>query len=294
MKFYTLKDAPARPDDVVFRESWIRNLFGFIFSLFVPLIPIGWLTIGGAWHAGRPFTAFLILVTLVFAFGSLLFGKILRRTFRPQNWVLRCRPGGVLIKIRSYMNDHFPEDHEVVVELRPEEIAWIGKTGERRITEGRGSKRGSVHEENITWIEIKPVENDLSELQARLRAEFNAKVSSRFEEYPVHVGQGGVIRIAWRSESTWVTPKAARALETMRGMLRVNLRPEVERSKDLLSDPGEQRAREDMILELAESGDMIGAVKAARRLYSFSLKEARDFVDELMGQEKTAAPANER
>jgi hypothetical protein len=41
----------------------------------------------------------------------------------------------------------------------------------------------------------------------------------------------------------------------------------------------EQEAR---LVELAESGDMIGAVTLARRLYSYDLTAAKQFVEELV------------
>jgi len=39
------------------------------------------------------------------------------------------------------------------------------------------------------------------------------------------------------------------------------------------------------LVELAESGDMIGAVSLARQLYSYDLTTAKQFVEELMSKQ---------
>lgn len=288
MRFYTFKDAPARPGDAVFRESWINKLIGLIVGLAFFALLIGILTYGGVWREGGAGRVMLSIMTIFMALFPLLAGHALLHALGPQNWVIRCRPGGMLIKLRSYLNDHFPEDLEIIVELRPEEIAWVGKTRERRVAPGR--EGGGVQVEHFTWLDIKPVANDLSELEARLKAERQVKATFKSEEYPVRVIEGGVIRIAWRAKCTWVTPGADKALEAMRGLMRVSVRPEARQINDLFRDPGDRKAREDKILELAESGDTIEAVKLARKLYGFSLSEARQFVDELMGKETTTAP----
>lgn len=288
MRFYTIKDSPARPGDVVFGESRITKLIGFIVGLALLGVLLGILTYGGAWREGGVGRVMLTLMTLLMSLFPLLAGHAFLHSLGPQNWVLRCRPGGLLIKFRSYLNDHYPQDREVIVELRPDEIAWAGKTRERRISEG--SEKGDVQAEDITWLDIKPVSNDLSELEARLRAEREIIASTKFGEHPVHIADGGVIRIGWRSKSTWLTPKADKALEAMWLLMQVSVRQEEKRTNDLFNASGDQRERENRILELAESGDTFGAVKAARRLYGFSLKEARDFVDELMGKEKAGTP----
>jgi ribosomal protein L7/L12 len=46
--------------------------------------------------------------------------------------------------------------------------------------------------------------------------------------------------------------------------------------------PLSKEEQETRLLELAESGDMIGAIAMARKLYSYDLTRAKQFVEELM------------
>jgi len=48
--------------------------------------------------------------------------------------------------------------------------------------------------------------------------------------------------------------------------------------------PGQERGK---IIELAQSGDEIGAVKLAQQVYGYALTEAHDFVEKLMGENST-------
>jgi hypothetical protein len=65
--------------------------------------------------------------------------------------------------------------------------------------------------------------------------------------------------------------------------------PTEESSNDFINleelSRAEQEAR---LLELAESGDMIGAIAAARKLYSYDLTTAKDFVEGLVGKRSKA------
>jgi len=91
-----------------------------------------------------------------------------------------------------------------------------------------------------------------------------------------------LLRIEWG-----VVPDAQRFLDEITRQTLV--RPAEESPKDFVRLDGlstaEQEARR---LERVESGDMIGAVAMARKLYSYDLKTAKDFVEGLVGKRSTA------
>ncbi len=51
--------------------------------------------------------------------------SMVRHAKRPTNWLLRISGDRIQIKIRSYMNDHFPAEEFQIVELTQSEVAWV-------------------------------------------------------------------------------------------------------------------------------------------------------------------------
>lgn len=274
MKFYRLKDAPTGQMDVVFRESAWNKAIAVLFGLALTGIFTG-VAVKAHWCWGYCGTAFGGLLTC-------LFGSMFLHTFHPSNWLVRIGPRGILIKFRSFLNDQFSDEDLVVVELQEREIEWVGKTAGRRVTPGND---GGVSADRITYIDIKVKSGDLAELEQRLREErarpaVGNFVKSKALAYPVSVAEGGVIRINWRSNSTWITPKADQAVAIL-GQ-RTSIREEQRILVDLVTDPKDKARQEEQILTLAESGEVIAAVRLVRKRYGYSLTQAKQFVDDLV------------
>jgi ribosomal protein L7/L12 len=63
------------------------------------------------------------------------------------------------------------------------------------------------------------------------------------------------------------------------------VRPAVELTNDFYDLEKLSRADQDArLLELAESGDKIGAIALARRLYGYDLAQAKDFIERLISK----------
>ena len=113
-----------------------------------------------------------------------------------------------------------------------------------------------------------------------MQAEQNAESPGRFKttvrDYPVEVLPGGIVQLRWSS----ISPSPGKAIQFLSrhvkiaaaGSTKVDLTHQSQRR------PEEQDAK---ILQLAKSGDKIGAVKLTRQIYGSSLSEAVAFVEKL-------------
>lgn len=283
MKFYSIQDASVGSGDIVFRESVVAKATGFAVGVI--------LLAGGVYAVWRTHVWLICLPLAFLALFPLMMGATLRHALHAANWLLRCQPGRVLIKMRSYLNEGFPAGDLVMFELAAGEIEWIGQSVEKIVLSGGND--GDHTSSSKTFLEIKPKNIDLADLEARLREERQRRGSgSAWLEYPVRLAEGGVIRLTWRSEGSWITPPAGRALAILAQQLGVEIRPAQSRLNDLTT-AGDRAEQERRILELAENGDTLAAVKAVRKLYGYSLSEARQFVEELAGRAEPAGRARE-
>lgn len=282
MKYYSIQDAPVTAGDVVFRESVVNKAVAF--AVGVTLLA------GGVYAVWRTHVWWFCIPLAFLALFPLMMGATLRHALHGSNWLVRCQTGGVLIKMRSYLNEGFPAEDLVIFELAAGEIEWAGQSLDRVIlTRGSDDNRDM----SKTYLDIKPRNIDLAGLEARLREERQRRGEhSSWLVYPVRVTAEGVIRITWRAESSWITPQAGRALEVLSQRLGVPVREPQKRVSDLTA-AADRAGQEQLILELAENGDTISAVKAVRKLYGYSLAEARQFVEELAGRAQPAGRARE-
>jgi len=210
--------------------------------------------------------------------------SVFRASLKPTNWLLRCSSTGVLIKYRTYLNWRFPTDDVQVVALDYSEIAWARTVKEKRITPSMDS-HASSQVQFLTYLDFGLTNPDTSALEANLQRERSLSpdgmVTTR--DYPVSVSPGGIIELRW---SGGISPSVTKAIQYL-GQ-HVKIAAVEKRSTDLVHHrdltPEQERGK---IIELAQSGDEIGAVKLAQQVYGYSLTEAHDFVEKLMGENST-------
>jgi hypothetical protein len=203
-------------------------------------------------------------------------------TLKPTNWLLRCSSSGVLIKYRSFYNWRFPADDVQVVGLDYSEIAWARTVKEKRLTPNMDGK-GGAQVQFLTYLDLGLTNPDSSALEANLQRERSLSpdgmVTTR--DYPVSVSPGGIIELRW---SGGISPSVAKAIQYL--SQRVKITTGEKRTTDLVHHrnltPEEERGK---IIELAKSGDEIGAAKLAQQVYGYSLTDATNFVDKLMGED---------
>ena len=232
----------------------------------------------------------LVSCSVLFGLPAWLCLSAFKKSLAPSNWILLVSPNQILVKFRSYLNSHFPEDDPQVVQFHPAEIEYAIIT-KQKITRlgsinGRTRRITSFH----TFLDLSIVEQDLKPLKEQIKYERNQKAPqkgkfikhrSRSRHYPVSVVDNKVVRIEWRSHTEFVTPGVKKALAKLseEGIRIEGLQKEV---IDLTHGKDDQKLMEDNILYLVERGNVLTATQMARKAYGLSLAEAKEFVEDLI------------
>lgn len=282
MRFHTSPDAPAVHHDLIFRPSRIVGVIELVMALFLLSLSIP-IFIGGAggWSDLFGCCCWLAVIApfvIVFLHSSV-------RAFSGEGWLVRYDGRRLLIKFRSHLNAALPRGDEVVVELTVPEIVSIGKTTERRFTPT--TRKSSVGgKEKIVYLDV-TLHEPAKELEARLHAERQRYIETWTGShinlhYPVRVVDDRIIRIEWRSSTTWMSPGINRILASLGET--VPVRPPRLMISDMVTPGTDQAAKETQIIALIEQGRMLDAIRVVRSLYGLSLGEAKQFVEELNGR----------
>ncbi len=265
-----LRDAEMPPPDGMwtYRETaWPHLVFGVLMA---------GLALG---CAGVPFLSEFennVVAKYPAVAGAVLFGLIAKMALRlfyasrrPECWQLRWSPEAVYIRFRAYHNYRFPADTPSIVKLDRREIKWIRPRRQDLNApdmDGDWSQRVTAKH-----LEIALRQTDVTPLADALRAEAQQRdrKRSRFNHYPVTL-HGDAIHVELRS------PK--KALATLSRYYPTTLAVE---NPAIAFEDMTKAEQEDQILALAQSGNTIAAVKAARVVYGCDLTTAKNLVDGL-------------
>lgn len=227
-----------------------------------------------------PWPSYILLAILVL-FG-LAFRNMLTARFKPEHWLLRLTYDGMYIKFRSYLNAHFPDDEPTVVFIPHSEVRSARYRVEKQeVPDHDESNRPTTATKTTKLVELE-LAGDSKLLGEALRRERRyavdgkiAAMSHRFHHLPVRLPSADKLQIEWA-----VVPKAQTLLDALARHTLV--RPAETSSKDFVNfETLSQAAQESRLLELAESGDKIGAIAMARRLYGYDLSQAKEFIEGL-------------
>ncbi|TMA80594.1 MAG: hypothetical protein E6J74_39725 [Deltaproteobacteria bacterium] len=277
MQLMRSADVPLDRRDRVFHYSGFRAVTGAMILVAIALgaLVFGWLK--NAWIA--------YYVAAVVAICLLIFQRLVTARFRSSNWLIRLTDHGLFVKFRSYLNHHFSDQDFTVVFLPYSEIRSVKLVKERQELPDRDDTNQSttiIRTRRIIDLELSDDSTQLAEALAKERERVFAKptqgtgrTSSRYQHFPVRLPSPTLLRIEWG-----VVPDPQTFLD---GLTRHTLvRDTEETSRDFVNFDGLSREeQETRLLELAESGDMIGAVGMARKLYSYDLAAAKHFVEDL-------------
>jgi hypothetical protein len=272
MQLQRLADVPLNRRDKVFYHPRLRAVAGGLIILAVGfgLLVFGWLK--SVWPAY--FVAAVIFLCL------LIFHQLILARFRPSNWLLCLNDDGMFIKFRSYLNDRFPEYDLTVVFLPFAEIRSAKFVREKRELEDLSEPNGTTIKIR-KYVELE-VSSDCRQLTEELAKErervFKGKAisSARYGDFPVRVVAPDRVQIDWT-----VVPRVRTLLDALTRHTLV--RPAEASAKDFVNlETLSREQQEARLLELAESGDKIGAIAMARRLYSYDLTAAKQFVEKLL------------
>ncbi|MGE5215510.1 MAG: hypothetical protein ACM3SP_00745 [Chloroflexota bacterium] len=215
----------------------------------------------------------------------LLYQNSITARFRPSNWLLRMTDDGLFVKFRSYMNFHFPDQDPTVAFIAYSEIRSAKYVKERQeLPSQDGRARGTPSVRTRRFVDLELAGNSVALASAlanetrRVVARSNqggAAVSTRYQHFPVGLSDRH-FKIEWD-----VVPSADVLLDALTRHTLVEAPGESTKDFTHLEtlDRNEQEAR---LLELAKSGDIIGAVALARKLYTYDLTTAKAFVESLI------------
>jgi len=278
MQLMGLADVPLDQRDRVFHYSRLRAVTGTMILVAIALgaLAFGWLK--NAWLA--------YYVAAVVAIGLLIFQRLVTARFRSSNWLIRMTDHGLFVKFRSYLNQHFSDQDPTVVFLPYSEISSVKLVNERQELPDRDDINQSttiMRTRRIIDLELAGDSTQLAEALTNEHERVFAKptqgtgrTSSRYQHFPVRLASPTLLRIEWG-----VVPDAQTFLDSLTRHTLV--RDTEETNRDFVNfDELSREEQETRLLELAESGDMIGAVGIARKLYSYDLATAKAFVESLI------------
>ena len=303
MNFHKLFETPRPTVDVFFRESRLKQALILLIFLAISATAavIGYQ--GGIDHDGVSLPSGLAYwIAGVMALMSLVVVSGFRASLRGTNWLMRYDGARLLIKYRSYLNHHLPEGDFVVVEINLSEIEWIRAFKEKRIVPSMGGD--GPRTEAWTYLDLCLNHKDTAKLLEYLRQERlrgpgktlwsafpptgkrRQVIKSRYLHYPVRLVEDNLIRIDWKSHRTSITPKIDKALKILGDRLRILEQERDVKVNDFTSlESLDAEQQEQMIRQLAESGDTLATAKVVRDLYGYSTTEAVKYVRKLPGGE---------
>ena len=285
MKFYRLGEIPDRPGEVIFRESRLK---GAIFFCLLALLTTGAFAFGVLGTLRGQAASFPLVIAYAIAVGLSLCAwvslKSFRASLRPTNWLVCYTTDGLMVKFRSYLNAHFPQEDIVAFFVPNAEIAWVRKTREVLLVPDKGEGEST---EQWTYLDLKLSRSDTSDLEEYLKRERMQEAPkvgisrTKFHHYPVRLLPEGIVRLEWRGPSSSIVPRIDDALTVLRFSLAVEREVFIDPRPGRMTDEKELETR---ILELAERGKIIDATVLARRRYGYDTKKAKEFVEGLLNK----------
>ena len=278
IRLLTESEVPATLAGGVFRYSRITAALvaGAVLLAGLGLIALGRMQ-------SNPFAYYIAALLLVFLW---IYQAMVIARFRSTNWLVRVDEHGAYIKFRSYLNHHFPTSDRTVafVPFRDMKLTKVVReVQEVPDADGRGT---STRRRIVIEIEL---DEESRELAQALAAERNAPAPSigrwygssagKYRHYPVVMPSPRVIAIEWG-----VVPRAPVFISIMAMHTPVEA-TEIVRDYTALGALAKHE-QESRLLELAEKGHMMDAIRLARSLYGYDMTEAKQFVTDLSGRAK--------
>jgi hypothetical protein len=286
MRLLRLDEVPI--SDRVFRYSPARGLFAALAAICTGggLILLGW-------QRGSILAYYLSGVTLL---GLLVMRRFIFARFQPSNWLIRLSDDGLFVHFRSYLNYHLSEDDLTVVFIPHKEIRSLRLVRQHRDIpemDGARSRLNSVSEQRRRLVEL-DLAADSSPLAQALADELRRRgpkethwygsASTLYKDYPARLASPTLLQLDWK-----VVPSARVFLEAMQRY--TDIAGPLEVSEDYVHLEGLSRGEQEAhVLELAETGQTIAAIRIARKLYSCDLTQAKAFIESLVAGKTTRPP----
>lgn len=265
----------------VFRQSSISPLVMLV--VFVSIVTgLSIAIVAGGWH----WAAWLLV-----GFFALL-GKfalsVLLASLKPSNWTMSVCENGCVIKFRSYLNHHFPDDDPTIFMLNRSEILSV-----RKHTQLRSRPSSQLSDSSDVEMRWQQISLDMTltpglatEIETALAGERQLKApkrgisSTKAMHYFVSVPESDTLRVVWKSKSDRLTPSIDIALEKVGSLTQLEEPTSEDRRWNEMSD----EQLDQYVMEMCETGDIFGATSILKRRYGYSTTEAQNFIDDLIGK----------
>lgn len=278
MQLMRLADVPMDPHDRVYYYSRFRAVTGATLLAAVAIAAFVFAWLKGAWP--------MYYIAFAMALCLLLYQRLILGRFRSSNWLLRMTDHGLFVKFRSYLNHHFDAQDFTVLFLPYSEMRSARMVKERQERPDREQESATTATtRRILELELAGKSTDLAvALTAERERVFGKtprgaqRISYRYQHFPVRLVSPTFLRVEWGA-----VPRIQTLLDALTRHTLVHGGGEESKTFANLDQLSKQE-QETRLLELAESGDMIGAIAIARRLYSYDLTTAKQFVEGLMSK----------
>ena len=225
-----------------------------------------WLVVGPA----------LLLAGLVYFLCLYATAQVVQRALLPANWLLRISPAGLVLKLRSYQNAHFPQDGPTVARL-----AWAEIAATRQVRERAEHGLGDGGRVTTPWLELE-LRGGTEELARFLahererpapqRSVLGMKGRMRSGHVPVFVARDGVVRVEWLGN---------RVLRALASHVTID---EPRRHELAGAAEGTALDLDARVLALCRRGQRLAAIDLARRELGLSLVRAREHVERVAAE----------
>jgi len=280
MQLFRLCDVVPDGSGHVYRQGRVMGVINvLVLGGVLIAAPFLWYFLRAPWPIWSICAALAVLVV------PMLVGD-LRARMRDTNWVLWLRPDGAWVNFRSYQ-DTSATDARCIVKFDYREIAQARKHVQRYTMPSQGHRTTSyvMHSLELTLAhaDTAALEQAMADDRRReppQRFYFGVGVTSRPTHFPVRLAEPNCLRMAWRGGvGTWIAPSLGHVLRELAGYVRTGDAVAERRTdwRDLNDDE-----LDDRILELAQAGDTIDAVKLLTARRGYTTTEAKRFLDGVM------------
>ena len=262
--------------DRVFRHSPFRALVVWL-AAFLGAAAMLFNAATGKWKPGYIFGSFLMLFVLLML-------RLVTARFHPSNWLVRMNDIGLYVQYRSYLNYELSADDPSVVFVSYGEIASARLVKERlqtpdpmrpRTTQTQYLRYVELELSGDTAALVSALSNERGESAPMKKRWYGGSSSTLYQDYPLSMNTPPFLRIRWD-----VVPRSAVFLKALRPYTviaeTVHVHQDFTRTQSLGREEQEKQLR-----ELAQRGDVIAAVYAARKIHQCGLAEAKKIVEDL-------------
>jgi len=208
---------------------------------------------------------------------SPVFLRFVTPRFHPSNWLVRANETGLFAQYRSYLNYQLPADELGRFHLLRRDRG--GASHPRACADARSGAPWRTQTQFLRYIELE-LAGDTASLASALQLEMSAKPlmrstvrerSTLYRDYPLTMGTPPFLRIRW----TWCP---ARRVPCLLAAIHQNRRPGVLKQDFTRLQSLSHEEQQKQLRDLAVRGEVIAAIYIARKLYGFSMPQAKMMV----------------